>query len=233
MKTIGILSAMRWESTLEYYKLINEEMQNRLGGVHSAKVLLSNVDFEEIYELEKSNEWDKIAQILSHEVQNLQKAGADFLIICTNTMPKIIDKLEESITIPVLHMLNTTALKIKKDDISKIAFLGTKSMMNEDFYKKELSQKYGIEVCVPNDEEKEFIYNTMKQELYKGLIKKDSRNAFIKIIKRLEMECEVEGVIFGCSEISNLIKKGYVDIPIYDISKIHISNIVDYALKDE
>ena len=230
MKTIGILSAMRWESTLEYYKLINEEMQNRLGGVHSAKIVLSNIDFEEVCQLESKNDWNKLAEVLCAEAHNIQNAGADFLIICTNTLPKIINKLEENISIPILDMMQTTAQKIKSDGISKVALLGSESMMNKEFYQHQLSEKLGIDVFIPNEQEQKLIITVMKEELYKGLLKRDSRNEFIKIINRLETQHKVEGVIFGCSEISNLIKKGYVKIPIYDTSKVHISNIIDHAL---
>ena len=231
MKKIGMLGGMSWESTAIYYKLLNEEIKNRLGGLHSAKIILSSVDFEEIEKFQHSALWDETAKILSNEAKAVEDAKADFLLICTNTMHKVAPQIEENINIPILHIADATGQALKKDKIKKVALLGTKFTMIEDFYKNRIEEKFDIEVIVPNEKEQDIIHEVIYKELCLGKCNKKSRDEYIKIIKRLEKEHEAQGVILGCTEISMLIKQGYVDIPIYDTTKLHVLSAVDYALK--
>lgn len=231
MKKIGMLGGMSWESTLTYYKLLNEEIKNRLGGLHSAKIILSSVDFEEIEKFQHSSLWDETAKILSNEAKAVEDANADFLIICTNTMHKVAPQIEDNISIPVLHIADATGEVLVKDGIKKVALLGTKFTMTESFYKDRIEEKFGIEVITPNTEEQNIIHEVIYKELCLGKCNKKSRDEYIKIIKRLEKEYEVEGVILGCTEISMLIKQGYVEVPIYDTTKLHVLSAIDFALK--
>lgn len=231
MKKIGMLGGMSWESSATYYKLLNEEIKKRLGGLHSAKIILSSVDFEEIEKFQHSSLWDETAEILSNEAKAIESAKADFLIICTNTMHKVVPQIEEKISIPILHIADSTGKALKKDGIKKVALLGTKFTMREDFYKNRIEEKFEIEVIIPNEEEQNIIHEVIYKELCLGKCIKISRNKYIKIIKRLEEEHECEGVILGCTEISMLIKQGYVDIPIYDTTSLHVLDAVDFALR--
>jgi len=230
MKKIGMLGGMSWESTHTYYKLINEAVKEELGGLHSAKIMMSSVDFAEIEKFQHSGDWKKTAEILSCEAKSIEDANADFLIICTNTMHKVAPIIEKNITIPILHIADATAQKLQKDGIKKVALLGTKFTMVEDFYKQRIIDNFGIDVIIPNEKEQNLIHDIIYKELCLGVIKKESRDSYIKIIKRLEKECEVEGVILGCTEIAMLIKQGYVDIPIYDTTKIHAQAAVQKAI---
>jgi len=231
MKKIGMLGGMSWESTLTYYKLINEEVKLKLGGLHSAKIIMSSVDFDEIEKFQHNGDWDKTAQILSTEAKAIEDAKADFLIICTNTMHKVAPQIAKNIKIPILHIADATAIKMQADGIKKVALLGTKFTMVEDFYKQRIIDNFGIDVVIPNESEQDVIHDVIYKELCQGITKKSSRDAYIKIIKRLEEEHEVEGVILGCTEIAMLIKQGYVDIPIYDTTKLHVLSAVEEALK--
>ncbi len=222
---------MSWESTATYYKLLNEEIKNRLGGLHSAKIILSSVDFEEIEKFQHSSLWDETAVILSQEAKAIQEAKADFLIICTNTMHKVVPQIEKNISIPILHIADATGKELVEKNIKKVALLGTKFTMTEAFYKDRIQDNFGIEVIIPNEKEQNIIHDVIYKELCLGICNKKSRDEYIKIIKRLEKEQECEGVILGCTEISMLIKQGYVDIPIFDTTKLHVLNAVDYALK--
>lgn len=231
MKKIGMLGGMSWESTATYYKLLNEEIKNRLGGLHSAKIILSSVDFEEIEKFQHSSLWDETAKILSNEAKAVENANADFLLICTNTMHKVAPQIEKNIDIPILHIADSTGEALIKDGIKKVALLGTKFTMTEDFYKNRIEEKFDVEVVIPNDDEQDLIHEVIYKELCLGVCNKKSRDEYIKIIKRLEEEYECEGVILGCTEIAMLIKQGYVDIPIYDTTKLHVLSAVEYALK--
>lgn len=231
MKKIGMLGGMSWESTLTYYKLLNEEVKNRLGGLHSAKIILSSVDFDEIEKFQHSSLWDETAKILSNEAIAVEKAGAEFLIICTNTMHKVAPLISQNINIPILHIADATGEALVKDGIKKVALLGTKFTMCEDFYKNRIEEKFGVEVVIPNEKEQDTIHEVIYTELCLGKINKTSRDEYIKIIKRLEEDDSCEAVILGCTEIAMLIKQGYVNIPIYDTTKLHVLSAVDFALK--
>ncbi len=231
MKKIGMLGGMSWESTSTYYKLLNEEVKNRLGGLHSAKIILSSVDFEEIEKFQHSSLWDETAVILSKEAKAVENANADFLIICTNTMHKVAPQIEQNINIPILHIADATGEALVKEDIKKVALLGTKFTMTEAFYKNRIEEKFNVQVVVPNEEEQNIVHDVIYKELCLGVCNRTSRDEYIKIIKRLEKEHGCEGVILGCTEISMLIKQGYVDIPIFDTTKLHVLSAIEYALK--
>ena len=230
MKKIGMLGGMSWESSATYYKLLNEEIKKRLGGLHSAKIILSSVDFEEIEKFQHSALWDETAKILSNEAKAIENADADFLIICTNTMHKVVPQIEENISIPIIHIADSTGKALVKDGIKKVALLGTKFTMQEDFYKNRIEEKFSVEVIIPNEEEQDIIHEVIYKELCLGTCNRKSRDEYIKIIKRLEEEHNCQGVILGCTEISMLIKQGYVDIPLYDTTSLHVLDAVDFAL---
>lgn len=230
MKKIGMLGGMSWESTATYYKLLNEGIKEKLGGLHSAKIILSSVDFEEIEKFQHSSLWDETAVILSNEAKAIEEAKADFLIICTNTMHKVVPEIEKNINIPILHIADATGEALVKKEIKRVALLGTKFTMTEDFYKNRIEEKFNIQVVVPNEKEQDIIHEVIYKELCLGICNKDSRDEYIKIIKRLETQEECEGVILGCTEISMLIKQGYVDIPIFDTTLIHAQAAVEKAL---
>ena len=225
-----MLGGMSWESTHTYYKLINEEIKEKLGGLHSAKIILSSVDFDEIEKLQHKGDWNKLAEILANEAKAIEDAKADFLIICTNTMHKVAPLIEQKINIPILHIADATAYKLQDDGVKKVALLGTRFTMSEDFYKQRVIDNFGIDVIVPNEEEQTLIHDIIYQELCLGKVEDHSREVYKKIIKRLEVEEGVEGVILGCTEIAMLIQASDVDISIYDTTQLHATAAVQKAL---
>ena len=229
MKTIGLIGGMSWESSLEYYRIINEVVKHRLGGTHSARSIMYSVNFDEIEKLQNSGEWDKLTTIMSDAALNLEKAGADFIVICTNTMHKTADQIQEKVKIPLLHIADPTAKRIKSVGINKIGLLGTKFTMEEKFYKDRLIQKHGLEVILPNENERQIIHDIIYKELVLGEIKEESRVKYKAIISNLK-ENGAEGVILGCTEIGLLIKKEDVKIPIFDTTELHAIAAVDFAL---
>ncbi|MCI6259327.1 MAG: aspartate/glutamate racemase family protein [Spirochaetia bacterium] len=228
MKTIGLLGGMSWESTVTYYKIINETVKERLGGFHSGKILLYSVDFAEIEECQAKGEWEKSAEILSEAAENLEKAGADFIVICTNTMHKVAGKIQENIKIPVIHIADATAHKLKQDGILKTALLGTKYTMTQDFYKEKLREN-GIEVLIPEEKDIEIVNHVIYEELCLGKILDSSRKEYIRIIDGLK-EKGAQGVILGCTEIGLLISQKDSPLPVYDTTEIHALSACEKAL---
>ncbi len=229
MKTIGLLGGMSWESTALYYEIINKEIQSRLGSLHSAKVVMFSVDFEEIERLQHSGNWDKLGEILAKYAQNIENAGADFLLICTNTMHKVAPKIETLIDIPILHIADTTAKELLKDGIKKIGLLGTAFTMEQEFYKGRLSKKFDLEVFTPSQEDRELVHKVIYNELCLGECKESSKQEYLRVIDRLSKE-GAEGIILGCTEIGLLIKQQDSNIKLYDTTSIHAKAAVDYAL---
>lgn len=219
MKTIGLLGGMSWESSVTYYQIINRVIKEQLGGLHSAKCILYSVDFEEIEKCQARGDWDKSAAILSKAAQSLEKAGAEFIIICTNTMHKVVDQIENAINIPILHIAEVTAQELTKKGISKVALLGTKYTMEQDFYKSKLIAQ-GIEVLIPDDEGIQIVNATIYKELCLGIISENSKQRFIKIIDQLTQQ-GAQGVILGCTEIGLLIQQGDIHTPLFDTTVIH------------
>ncbi len=221
---------MSWESTLLYYKEINQAINKELSFLHSAKIVLYSVDFEEIELLQKTNKWNEAANILSLAALNIEKAGANFLLICTNTMHKVYPLIQSNINIPIIHIADATANVLQNDNISKIGLLGTSFTMKEDFYKKRLLDKYNIEVLIPNDEDINIIHKIIYEELCLGIIKTTSRNKFLKIIDKLA-KAGAKAIILGCTEICTLVKDEDTNIKLYDTTKIHALEAVKMSLK--
>ena len=229
MKTIGLIGGMSWESTVTYYQVVNETVKERLGGLHSAKVLLYSVDFAEIEECQASGDWDRSAAILTEAARNLEKAGADFIVICTNTMHKIVPQMTAGIRIPILHIAEATAAELKKAGISKVALLGTKYTMCQDFYKAKLVEA-GIQVLIPEGEDVELVNRVIYEELCLGEIREESRREYVRVIEGLAAR-GAQGVILGCTEIGLLIGQKDVSLPVFDTTLIHAARAAELALE--
>lgn len=229
MKTIGLLGGMSWESTASYYKALNEGVKSRLGGLNSAKVVLFSVNFDEIEKLQHQGKWDETAVLLSDAAESVEKAGADFLMICTNTMHKVVPEIESRISIPVLHIADATANVLQTDGIEKVGLLGTRFTMEQDFYKGRLTDKFGMDVVVPNSEDQETVHTIIYDELCKGVIKKSSKKQYLTIIDKLYAE-GAQAVILGCTEIALLVNQQDTQVPLYDTTEIHAKQGLEYAL---
>ena len=219
MKTIGLIGGMSWESTVTYYQIINETIKNRLGGLHSAKCILYSVDFDEIEKYQTRGEWDKSADVLSEAAQALERAGVDYIVICTNTMHKVVPEIGRRIHIPILHIADMTAVQLKKQGIRNVGLLGTKYTMQQDFYKNILIRQ-GIEVIVPNDDDVDVVNRVIYDELCLGKIFEKSKAAYLDIIHKLARN-GAQGIILGCTEIGLLIQQSDTDIPLFDTTLIH------------
>ncbi|WP_259417448.1 aspartate/glutamate racemase family protein [Bacillus toyonensis] len=230
MNTIGLIGGMSWESTSEYYRIINEEIKERLGGLHSAKCMIYSVDFEEIERFQSNGDWNGAGEVLGNAAYSLQKGGADFIIICTNTMHKVIEKIKENIHIPVLHIADATAKEIKRKDIQKVGLLGTKYTMEQDFYKLRIEENH-IKVMVPSKKDREKINEVIYTELCLGKITSQSREYYKRVIEELVQE-GAQGIILDCTEIGLLIKQEDVSIPIFDTTHIHAVEAVNFALQN-
>ena len=229
MKTIGLLGGMSWESTASYYKALNEGVKSRLGGLNSAKVVLFSVNFDEIEKLQHQGKWDETAVLLSDAAESVEKAGADFLMICTNTMHKVVPEIESRISIPVLHIADATANVLQADSIEKVGLLGTRFTMEQDFYKGRLTDKFGMDVVVPSSEDQETVHTIIYDELCKGVIKESSKQQYLAIIDKLYAE-GAQAVILGCTEIALLVSQRDTQVPLYDTTEIHAKQGVEYAL---
>ena len=229
MKTIGLIGGMSWESTVTYYKIINETIKKKLGGLHSAKCILYSVDFQEIEECQANGNWEKSGEILGEAANNLEKAGADFIVICTNTMHKVVNQIKEKISIPILHIAEMTAEKILEKGLKNIALLGTKYTMEQDFYKSKLIEK-GINVIIPDKNDIEIINEVIYDELCLGTINSDSKKKFLEIVDKLRNK-GAEGIILGCTEIGLLIKNEDTDVPLFDTAIIHAEQAAIYSIK--
>ena len=229
LKTIGLIGGMSWESTVTYYKIINETVKEKLGGLHSAKCILYSVDFQEIEECQANGNWEKSGEILGEAAYNLEKAGADFIVICTNTMHKVVNQIKEKISIPILHIAEMTAEKILEKGLKNIALLGTKYTMEQDFYKSKLIEK-GINVIIPDKNDIEIINNVIYDELCLGTINSNSKKKFLEIVDKLRSK-GAEGIILGCTEIGLLIKNADTDVPLFDTAIIHAEQAAIYSIK--
>lgn len=229
LKTIGLIGGMSWESTVTYYKIINETVKEKLGGLHSAKCILYSVDFQEIEECQANGNWEKSGEILGEAANNLEKAGADFIVICTNTMHKVVNQIKEKISIPILHIAEMTAEKILEKGLKNIALLGTKYTMEQDFYKSKLIEK-GINVIIPDKNDIEIINEVIYDELCLGIINSNSKKKFLEIVDKLRSK-GAEGIILGCTEIGLLIKNEDTDVPLFDTAIIHAEQAAIYSIK--
>jgi len=229
MKTIGLIGGMSWESSIEYYRIINETVKAKLGGLHSAECVMYSVDFAPIELLQHQGRWQEAAQHLIAAAQRVERAGADFVVLCTNTMHKLADEIQANIGIPFLHIADATAQKVKTAGLTKIGLLGTRFTMEEDFYKGRLSQKYGLTVLIPNDEEREVVHRVIYDELVLGDIRPESRAHYLRIMERL-VQSGAEGIILGCTEIGLLVHDEDSRVPLFDTTRIHAVAAVEYAL---
>lgn len=230
LKTIGLIGGMSWESTVTYYKIINETVKEKLGRLHSAKCILYSVDFQEIEECQANGNWEKSGEILGEAAYNLEKAGADFIVICTNTMHKVVNQIKEKISVPILHIAEMTAEKILEKGLKNIALLGTKYTMEQDFYKSKLIEK-GINVIIPDKNDIETINEVIYDELCLGTINFNSKKKFLEIVDKLRSK-GAEGIILGCTEIGLLIKNEDTDVPLFDTAIIHAEQAAMYSIKD-
>lgn len=228
MKTIGLVGGMSWESTVTYYQLINQFVAKKLGGLHSAQILLYSVDFEEIERCQSEGNWEKSGEILANIAQKLETAGADFIVICTNTMHKVAPQIAKVISIPIIHIAETTAEVLQQSGIQTVGLLGTKYTMQQDFYKAKLIDK-GLKVIIPDEQDMEIINRIIFEELCLGKINPDSRQFFQSVIDKLKKH-GAEGVILGCTEIGLLIKPENSNLPVFDTTLIHAQKAAEYAL---
>ncbi|MDD4801919.1 MAG: aspartate/glutamate racemase family protein [Syntrophomonas sp.] len=230
MKTIGLLGGMSWESTVTYYQTINEIVRQELGGLHSAKILLYSVDFSEIEACQAEDDWEKSADILSSAAINLEKSGADFIVICTNTMHKVVPQIQSRVGVPIIHIAEATADELKQHNITKVALLGTKYTMVQDFYKDKL-KKAGITVLIPDEQGIETVNNIIYNELCLGITSEKSKAKLLSIIDRIAKQ-GAHGVILGCTEIGMLIKPQDTELPVFDTTHIHALKAAKLSIEE-
>ncbi len=229
MKTIGLIGGMSWESSIEYYRIINQEIRSALGGVHSAKSVMVSLDFGEIEELQMKGDWEEATRILIQSAREVEKAGADFLLICTNTMHLMAEEVQAGINIPLLHIADATARAIKEAGIKSVGLLGTKFTMEKDFYRGKLETDHQLKVVVPDQPGRDLVHNVIYDELVQGLIREPSRKDYRRVIQGLVKD-GAEGIVLGCTEIGLLVKKEDVAVPVFDTMEIHALAAVDAAL---
>jgi len=229
MKTIGLIGGMSWESSLEYYRIINEEVKKKLGGFHSGKIVMYSVEFAEIEKLQHEGDWDKATEFMIDAAQKVEKGGADFLLICTNTMHKMAEEVQQNIDIPLLHMVDVVAEEIQAKGQKKVGLLGTRFTMEQDFYKGRLLKKHEIEAIIPPLDERKSIHSILYNELCLGEIKKASKDKFETIINNLVAR-GAEGIILGCTEIPLLVDQEDYEVPLFDTTTIHAKAAVKYAI---
>ncbi len=232
MKTIGLLGGMSWESTLGYYRDINEGVKAALGGLHSARILLYSVDFHEIEELQRVGDWEAAGQLLASAARAVQAGGADVLLIATNTMHRVADAVQAAIDIPLLHIADATGERLRADGISRVGLLGTRFTMEQDFYTGRLSDRFGIEVVVPPSDERERIHRVIFEELCQGVQADASRQVFVDIIDGLRGE-GAQAVVLACTEIGMLVQPQHTTVPLYDTAAIHAARAVAVAMDDQ
>lgn len=231
MKTIGMLGGMSWESTLSYYKIINESVRTSLGGLHSAKICLYSVDFDEIEKLQHQGKWSETADVLTASAMSVEAGGADFLIICTNTMHKVAERVGQQISIPILHIADATASQLLGENISTVGLIGTQFTMQQDFYKGRLSEKHGIQVLTPTEQQQKFIHEVIYTELCQGKIIDSSRAYYLKVINDLYAR-GAQAVILGCTEISLLVQQQDTSVSLFDTTEIHATEAVKFVLSN-
>lgn len=229
MKTIGLIGGMSWESTAEYYRMINEMVKERLGGLHSAQLLLYSVDFAEVEELQHAGRWDEAARILVEAGQRLERGGADFIVLCTNTMHKVADAITSAVPIPLVHIADPTGEAIVTHGIERIGLLGTRFTMEQEFYRERLRDRYRLTVLTPDDSDRRLVHRVIYDELCVGDIRDESRVAYRQIMARL-VERGAQGIILGCTEITLLVGSTNASVPVFDTTRLHAQAAVDLAL---
>lgn len=232
MKTIGLLGGMSWESTAHYYRLLNQKVNARLGGLHSAKIAMVSVDFQPLEKLMRQGNWAECGEQLADAAQKVAAAGADFLLLCTNTMHKVAHIIDEAVDIPLLHIADATAEKIKSQNINTIGLLGTSFTMEQEFYRGRLENKHGLTVIIPSSEDRPAIHNVIFEELCRGEIRTESRMTFLDIIEKMRDQ-GAKAVIEGCTEIDMLLNQSDTAIPLFDTTALHVEQAVCFALAEE
>ena len=230
MKTIGLIGGMSWESTIPYYRQINETIRERMGGLHSARVVLYSVDFHEIEQLQRAGDWDSAGAILAEAARSLEAAGATFLVLCTNTMHKVASHIEAAVNIPLLHIADPTAAEIKRAGYSTVGLLGTRFTMEQAFYRDRLSEHHGLRVVVPETEDREVVHRIIYEELCRGIVKPESRSEYRRVMKNLATQ-GVQAIILGCTEISLLVDQQDSEVPLFDTTAIHARSAAEEALR--
>jgi len=231
MKTIGLLGGMSWESTLPYYRQINEAVRERLGGLHSARLVLFSVDFAQVERLQRSGDWDAAGVLLAEAARALQRAGADFLVLCTNTMHKVAEAIEAAVDIPLLHIADPTAAAIRSAGLRRVGLLGTRFTMEQPFYRERLERRHGIEVLVPDEADRTEVHRVIYEELCQGSVHEASRQAYRQVIARL-VERGAEAVILGCTEIGLLLGPRDASVALFDTTSLHARAAAERALLD-
>lgn len=229
MKTLGLMGGMSWESTAIYYRLINEGVRNKLGDLHSAQLLLWSFDFSDIVKLQASEDWDKAGELLVNAAKQLKNAGTDGLMICTNTMHKVADMVQNEVRLPLIHIADVTAQASKNKGIKKIGLLATRFTMEQDFYKNRLLDVYDIETIIPNEQDRHIVHSIIYDELCKGNILEESKQSYLRIIHEM-VSCGAEAIVLGCTEIGMLIKQVDVSVPVLDTTQLHADAAVDFLL---
>ncbi|MER8646285.1 aspartate/glutamate racemase family protein [Mesorhizobium sp. M1252] len=230
MKTLGLLGGMSWESTAIYYRLLNEIVRERLGGLHSAKLLLHSFDFAEIAERQHHGDWDGAGELLADAARKLEAGGAEGLLICTNTMHKLADQVQAAVSIPLIHIADATAVAVKGAGVKRPALLATRFTMEQDFYKGRLTEKYGLQPVVPDQAGRDMVHSVIYDELCQGIVSAPSKAAYIDEVAHLRRDEKIDGVIMGCTEITMLIGERDFDIPVFDTTRIHAEAAVEFAL---
>lgn len=229
MRTIGLIGGMSWESSVSYYRIINEKVRDSLGGLHSAECLMYSVDFEPVEGMQRENRWHDAAVVMAQAARRLERGGADCIVLCTNTMHKLADAIEASVAIPMLHIADATALQVRRKGLGKIGLLGTRFTMEEDFYRGRLEDKYGLDVLIPDEDSRDFVHKVIYEELCRGIILPDSRQRYRQIIAKL-VERGAQGVILGCTEIGLLVQDEDSQVPLFDTTRIHAESAVEWAI---
>jgi aspartate racemase len=229
MKTIGLIGGMSWESTVPYYRLVNEAVARRLGGLHSAKVLLASVDFAEVEAMQSSGDWAAAGLLLADSARSLERAGADFLVVCTNTMHKVADAIEGAVGIPLLHIADATAAEVKAQGIGKVGLLGTRFTMEQDFYKARLLGRHGIEAIVPGEADRGIVHRVIYDELCLGKVLSPSREEYRRIIRGLVGQ-GAQGIVLACTEIPMLVGAADSPVPVFDTTALHARRAAEWAL---
>jgi aspartate racemase len=231
MKVMGLIGGMSWNSTLEYYRIINELFAQRLGGFHSAHLILYSLDFDEIERAQREGRWDDAAHILVEASRALEQAGADFLVICTNTMHKVADVVAQKAALPLLHIVDVTSNAIRERGLHRIGLLGTRFVMKEAFYQERLQKRFGIEVLVPEEDDMLAVHRIIYDELCQGITRASSRRTCADIVSRL-VGRGAEGIVLGCTELPLLIRSGDTDVPLFDTTRLHAEAAVNLALAE-
>ncbi len=231
MKTIGLIGGMSWESTIPYYRFVNEAVRERLGGLHSARIVLYSVDFHEVEQLQHAGDWEEAGRLLAQAARSLAAAGADFLVLCTNTMHKVAAAIEAAVPIPLLHIADPTAAAVKAAGCAKVGLIGTRFTMEEDFYRERLRRNHGLEVLVPDREDRDLIHRVIYDELCLGKVLPDSRAQYRRIMARLA-DRGAEAIILGCTEISLLVGDDDATVPLFDTTRIHAVSAALHALAE-